>query len=142
MTTNYEKIKAMSIDEMAEAFNRKYCEECAYKEMNFNDWRDCHTELHNFMKENDNVIKQLKSDLERLKDSFRMKYMYAIADTVYNRTKDLFRGIQYNRSVVMPYLDTIYGKSKCRKDIRPCFNSETLCKKLEKNDNLATQEGR
>jgi hypothetical protein len=104
--------------------------------------RDCHAELHNFMKENDNVIKQLKSDLERLKDSFRMKYMYAIADTVYNRTKDLFQGIQYNRSVVMPYLDTIYGKSKCRKDIRPCFNSETLCKKLEKNGNLATQEGR
>ena len=113
---------------------------------NYNDviplCRDCHTELHNFMKENDDVIKQLKSDLEKLKDSFRMKYMYAIADTVYNRTKDLFRGIQYNRSVVMPYLDTIYGKSKCRKDIRPCFNSETLCKKLEKNDNLATQEGR
>ena len=104
--------------------------------------RDCHTELHNFIKENDDVIKQLKSDLERLKDSFRMKYMYAIADTVYNRTKDLFHGLQYNKSVVMPYLDTIYGKSKCRKDIRPCFNSERLCKKLEKNGNFATQEGR
>lgn len=38
---NYEKIKAMSIDEMAEEFNRKVCEECAYKEMNFDDWKDC-----------------------------------------------------------------------------------------------------
>ena len=39
--TNYEKIKNMSINEMAEIFNRKYCEECAYKEMNFDNWKDC-----------------------------------------------------------------------------------------------------
>lgn len=38
---NYEKIKQMSIEEMAEEFNRKVCEECAYKEMNFDDWKDC-----------------------------------------------------------------------------------------------------
>lgn len=38
---NYEKIKNMTLDEMAEVFNRKYCEECAYKEMNFEDWEDC-----------------------------------------------------------------------------------------------------
>lgn len=41
MTTNYERIKAMDIEEMAEIFNRKYCEECAYKEMNFDNWKDC-----------------------------------------------------------------------------------------------------
>ena len=38
---NFEKIKQMSVDEMAEIFNRKFCEECAYKEMNFDDWKDC-----------------------------------------------------------------------------------------------------
>lgn len=38
---NYEKIKNMSVDEMAEIFNRKYCEECAYKEMNFDNWKTC-----------------------------------------------------------------------------------------------------
>lgn len=38
---NYEKIKAMTLDEMAQVFNEKYCEECAYKDMNFNDWKDC-----------------------------------------------------------------------------------------------------
>lgn len=38
---NYEKIKNMTLDEMAEAFNRKYCEECAYKKMYFTDWEDC-----------------------------------------------------------------------------------------------------
>lgn len=37
----YNKIKKMSIDEMAEIFNRKFCEECAYKEMNFDNWEDC-----------------------------------------------------------------------------------------------------
>ena len=26
---------------MAEVFNRKQCEDCAYKEMNFDDWKDC-----------------------------------------------------------------------------------------------------
>ena len=98
--------------------------------------RDCHTALHDFMKENEDVIKQLKSDLERLKDSFRAKYRYAIADTIYNRTKDLFYGVQYNKSVVQPYLNTIYGKSKCRKDIHPYFNSELLCKKLEKEGKI------
>lgn len=38
---NYNKIKQMSVDEMAEIFNRKFCEECAYKEMNFDNWKDC-----------------------------------------------------------------------------------------------------
>ena len=41
MPTNFEKIKNMNVDEMAETFNRKYCEECAYKEMNFDNWKDC-----------------------------------------------------------------------------------------------------
>ena len=31
----------MNVDEMAEEFNRKFCEECAYKEMNFDNWKDC-----------------------------------------------------------------------------------------------------
>lgn len=38
---NFEKIKTMILDEMAEVFNRKFCEECAYKEMNFDNWQDC-----------------------------------------------------------------------------------------------------
>lgn len=40
---NYEKIKAMSIDEMAETFNRKYCEECGYRDTPFSDddWQYC-----------------------------------------------------------------------------------------------------
>lgn len=38
---NYERIKNMTLDEMAEIFNRKFCEECAYKEMNFDNWQDC-----------------------------------------------------------------------------------------------------
>ena len=41
MPTNFDRIKKMNIDEMAEVFNRKYCEECAYKEMNFDNWKDC-----------------------------------------------------------------------------------------------------
>ena len=41
MPTNFDKIKNMNVDEMAEVFNRKYCEECAYKEMNFDNWKDC-----------------------------------------------------------------------------------------------------
>ena len=41
MPTNFERIKNMNVDEMAEIFNRKYCEECAYKEMNFDNWEDC-----------------------------------------------------------------------------------------------------
>ena len=39
--TNYQKIKKMTVDQMAEIFNRKFCEECAYKEMNFDNWKDC-----------------------------------------------------------------------------------------------------
>lgn len=38
---NFEKIKQMNIDEMAKTFNKKYCEECAYKEMYFDDWKSC-----------------------------------------------------------------------------------------------------
>lgn len=38
---NYEKIKNMTLKEMAEVFNKKYCEECAYKEMNFDNWQNC-----------------------------------------------------------------------------------------------------
>jgi hypothetical protein len=38
--TNYEKIKKMTVDEMAEIFNRKYCEECGYVQY-FDNWKDC-----------------------------------------------------------------------------------------------------
>ena len=41
MPNNFERIKNMNVDEMAEIFNRKYCEGCAYKEMNFDNWKDC-----------------------------------------------------------------------------------------------------
>lgn len=30
MMNNYERIKAMTIDEMAKIFNQKFCEECCY----------------------------------------------------------------------------------------------------------------
>lgn len=39
--TNYIKIKNMTVDEMAEVFNRKFCEECGYKETDFVNWKDC-----------------------------------------------------------------------------------------------------
>ena len=98
--------------------------------------KDCHDTLHNFIKENDDVIRDLKFDLSKLKDSFMTKYRYAIADAVYNRTKDLFVGIFNDKSIVKPYLDTIYGKCKCRNNIHPYFSSETLCKKLEKEGKI------
>lgn len=34
MTNNYEKIKNMSIEEMAKVFQQKQCEECHYQEGN------------------------------------------------------------------------------------------------------------
>ena len=94
--------------------------------------RDCHSDLHQFIKDNDNIIRELKSDLERLKDSFMIKYRYAIADSIYNRTKNIFN----DKSVVKPYLDTIYGKCKCKNNIHPYFSSETLYNKLEKEGRI------
>ena len=45
MPTNFDKIKEMNIDEMAEIFNRKYCEECAYKEIDEKDKKSYHVYL-------------------------------------------------------------------------------------------------
>ena len=60
---NYERIKQMSIEEMAEVFNRKYCEECAYKEMNFDNWEDC--DAHCWANiTNKYYLKWLESDVE------------------------------------------------------------------------------
>lgn len=41
---NYERIKNMSIDEMAEFFNRSFCQECGFIEGKFEDWKSCNAD--------------------------------------------------------------------------------------------------
>jgi len=60
---NFEKIKSMTIEEMAEVFNRKQCEECAYHEMNFNNWRECDADCWAHPK-NNYYLKWLKEEAE------------------------------------------------------------------------------
>ena len=93
--------------------------------------RNCHKKLHDFIKEKESLIEVLKSDLIKTRNKVRLDYYFAICESVFNRIKECFKDFPGNDILLKIYLETIYGKYKCRKDIHEFFSSEKVYQKLK-----------
>lgn len=97
---------------------------------------DCHTKLHDFIKDHKEEIDNLKIKLITTKSDCYKYYKEKFNDTFYEGIKDIFEETDKKHATIIPYLKTIWGLNKFDTTIEAFVSAQNLYCKLKNEGKL------
>lgn len=97
---------------------------------------NCHLKLHEFIKNNENMLINLKNNLKELKEKYKSNYLQEIEDIFYNHIKECFNNTNKKHALIIPYLKTIWGQKKLDTNFISYISAQKVYCRLKNEEKL------